>query len=186
MVTISNQQLDNDILTYFRRNKNRAIATTSIVQKFAHDDSAQARARIYERLRRLVRVGSLKRPQKGWYRYRRPLPAAAAPGAGTTRYEAMWRVLRARRTVSLDDLQEMAGVSREYASTFCTTMLRHEAVRCLAPGKYQLINDPVAMPRDEASAAKKRDARKAAALAAIDNAQAALAQAKTAINDMED
>ena len=53
----------------------------------------------------------------------------------------MWRLLRARKVVSYDDLQELAGASRSYAREWMATLIKREVVRKLSKGRYQLIND---------------------------------------------
>lgn len=183
MKTIENEKLDAAIVDFFAKHKKAQVQTDLIVQRFAAGESSLERARIYERLRGLVRAGAIRRIKKGVYQYCKPL---AQPGTGSTKQEVMWRLIRARRTVTLDDLVELADVPRTTASVFCGNLVRNDVARKVSAGKYQLIKDPVAMPRDEKTTERKRSARKAAAIAALENAQAALAQAKTAINEMED
>jgi hypothetical protein len=178
MVTIAMQ--NSPILDFYRQRKGSAVPTHMIVTRFG-DGTPLTRARIYETIRRLERRKAIERVQKGLYRYKHGIQS----GKGDTKQEIMWRVLRARRTVTVDDLVEMAGASRVHAGQFIATMIRNEVVRKNGD-KYSMIKDTVVMPRDEKTAAKKRSARKAAALAAIDNAKAALEDARAAISDMEE
>lgn len=53
----------------------------------------------------------------------------------------MWRLLRARKVISYDELQELAGVSRSYAQEWMATLIKRQVVRKLSKGRYQLIND---------------------------------------------
>lgn len=53
----------------------------------------------------------------------------------------MWRLLRARKVVSYDELQELAGASRSYAQEWMATLVKREVVRKLSKGRYQLINE---------------------------------------------
>ena len=56
----------------------------------------------------LTQAGRLRRVDKGTYE---PPEGPRTPD----KQECMWRILRMRRTLTADDLQEMAGVSRDYA-----------------------------------------------------------------------
>lgn len=173
MVTIAMEK--SPILAYYR-DKKKPVPSAMIVAKFG-DGTDLARARIYETIRRFERRGAIRRVRKGLYQYKQGLTT----GAGPTKYEVMWRLLRARRTVTIDDLVEMAGVSRPYAIAFLATMLRNEVVRCVGDGsKYSITVDAVAMPRDEVTAAKKRVAR---AMEAIVRAESALADIKKIIEE---
>lgn len=61
----------------------------------------------------------------------------------------MWRTLRVRKTLTVDDLIELSGASRYYAKNFLRRLIKREIVRAIKIGrkwKYQLINDPVIMP----------------------------------------
>jgi hypothetical protein len=178
MVTIATE--NSPILAYYRDKKGKDVPTRVIVKKFG-DGTPLTRARIYETIRRLERRNAIERVQKGLYRYKNGIQS----GNGDTKQEVMWRLLRIRRTVTIDDLVELAGVSRVHAGQFLDTMIRNEVARKNGD-KYSMIKDTVAMPRDEKTAAKKRAARRAAALAAIDNAKAALDDARAAISDMEE
>lgn len=50
----------------------------------------------------------------------------------------MWRLLKSRKVVSYDDLQELAGVSRSYAQEWMATLVRRKVVKKLDSGKYRL------------------------------------------------
>lgn len=93
--------------------------------------------------------------------------------------EIMWRYLRARKTVTIDDLVEISGASREYASEWVYMLARREIVEKIRLGrarKYRLISDPVVMPKDSARADRLMELRKQkkkealAALVAVDTA----------------
>ncbi|MDD2462533.1 MAG: hypothetical protein PHI97_00895 [Desulfobulbus sp.] len=113
--------------------------------------------------------------------------------------EIMWRLLQMRRRVSVEDLMELAGVSREYAKQWLRVLVKREVVRKeQQPGKagvWHLINPSADMPEDEDSAAKLRNLRlqhKAAVhlidttIKQLQSASEALFQAKAAITSMEE
>lgn len=177
MMRIDNSEGGDQVLAYFCDRSGQEIPVAEAVHSLAGDDATTAR-RVRKRVCRLCEQGHLVRVRTGVYR----ATARPAVGAGQSKYEVMWRLLRARRSVTVDDLQELAGVSREYAQRFCAAMVRHDAARRIAPGHYQLSADTVRMPRDKKRAAEN----KRRAMAAIDNAKQALDAAEVAIRDMED
>ncbi|MDG4475409.1 hypothetical protein [Thiovibrio frasassiensis] len=108
--------------------------------------------------------------------------------------EVMWRVLRMRRRVTVDDLVEMAGAGAEYASDWLRMLEVRAVVRKINPGGgkpcvWQMINDTVEMPVDTDSAAKHRALRikkKQQALADLAAAQKLIGKAHQAITELED
>ena len=64
--------------------------------------------RLCNTMSELTQAGRLRRVDKGTYE---PPEGPRTPD----KQECMWRILRMRRTLTADDLQEMAGVSRDYA-----------------------------------------------------------------------
>jgi hypothetical protein len=78
-------------------------------------------------------------------------------------HEIMWRFLRARKVVTIDDLREIAGASRNYATEWMRMLQKHELVKVIRTGnlrKYQLISDQVAVPQNDEKAKKFRRARR--------------------------
>ena len=74
--------------------------------------------RLCNTLSELTLAGRLRRVDKGLYE--RP------DGPKTPdKQECMWRILKMRRTVSAADLQEMAGVSRDYALEWLRLCVRN-------------------------------------------------------------
>lgn len=108
--------------------------------------------------------------------------------------ERMWRLLRMRRRVIVDDLVEMAEAGAEYASDWLRMLEVRGVVRKTNPGggkpcAWQLINDTVEMPVDTDSAAKYRALRKKKkqqALADLAAAQKLIGKVHLAITEMED
>lgn len=142
----------------------------------------KSRSRVSTALRDLGRSGEVEQVSRGVYRWR---------GNGHKKpeiREAMWKLLRARRVVDVDDLQELAGASRKYAEEWLRTLDRHGVVRKLRAGRYQLVKDRVAMPVPDDNTMKLREIRakrKAAALDALARAEAAITEAKIAIEEIE-
>ena len=133
--------------------------------------------RVRSVLRDFCRGGEAERVAKGRYRY---------IGKGVERQtlqQKMWRYFRMARTVSVDDLREVVGASAEYAGEWLRGMVRMGIARDCGNGKYQLLKDPVEMPRDNAKAEylrRHRQARKDA-LAALGRVRLALDEAIEAV-----
>jgi hypothetical protein len=70
----------------------------------------------------------------------------------------MWRVLRAKRTVTVEDLLMMAGAAGSYAREWLG-MLEARGVVRKAGQKYVLIKDHVEMPENDAKAERLRALR---------------------------
>jgi len=102
--------------------------------------------------------------------------------------EVMWRVLRDRRKVTVDDLVEMAGAEESYVKEWLQMLVRREIVRKYKNGNYLMIKDPVDMPRNEEKAQKLRRirAKKKKALDALDKAVTAALEARMAVVEIEE
>jgi len=103
--------------------------------------------------------------------------------------EVMWRVLRARRTVTLADMEELAGASPTYATEWLQMLGRRKIVRHLKNGKWQMVTDPgPTMPLNDEKAERLRNlrAKKKEALDAMDRAFMAIAEARMAMSEMID
>jgi len=125
----------------------------------------KTKKRLYTTIRDLLRAGEIERRGEGVYAWK---GKARKPD----RREVMWRILRARRFVTVEDLQEMAGVSRDYAREWLRMILKKEIVRKERSG-YRLVSDPVEMPENTEKTEKLRDLRKRMAQAAALLRQAA-------------
>ncbi|MDH5298696.1 MAG: hypothetical protein OEV91_06720 [Desulfobulbaceae bacterium] len=145
--------------------------------------TAAEQRKLVSRLRDLKREGTVQGVGMSLYRLAKGPEAACA---GEIRLK-MWKVLRARRTVHIDDLVELAGASREYAKEWLETMARHQVVRAVAKGRYLLIVDRVEMPRLADNAQKLRRLRaRQKALSKLGEARVAIDEAEKAINEMGD
>lgn len=97
--------------------------------------------------------------------------------------EVMWRVLRMRKRVTVDDLVEMAGASHSYAEKWLRMLADKGVVR--ESGMYwQLVVDQVDMPVDTKAAERLRKLRrrqKEKLLATLDAAKGLLEQVRAEI-----
>ena len=104
----------------------------------------------------------------------------------------MWRLLKMRRRVTVDDLVEMAGVSRDYAREWLLILVRREVARKIQePGKaglWVLINDTAEMPLDENKAARLRGIRlkKKQVISKLDAIDTALGDIRQILKTMEE
>lgn len=136
-------------------------------------------------VRDLKRVGALEAVSNGVYR----LGQSAVHKPAPQKQEVMWRTLRGRRTVSVDDLVEFAGTSRNYAMQWLRMLLKRGVVRDLGNKKYQLIQDRVENPKDTEKAEKLRELRrlrKNRLESAIDQAQIRIVEAGQLLDDARD
>lgn len=156
------------------------IEASELIDRAGLQSYAEKR-RMYQAVKDMVKRGELEPAGVGrylWVARRRPLAEIR---------EAMWRVLRARRRVSVEDLMELCRASREYAREWLRMLERRGVVRKEEGKVYRIVSDPVAMPRDDAKAARLRAlraARKAEALAALDEAKRAIAKAREAVSGL--
>ena len=134
---------------------------------------------VYGAMSDFMDAGEVERVRPGVYRYigkKKDVPEKRV---------VMWRLLRARRMVTISDLEELAGVCGEYARQWLTMLIRRGIVVRIGEDKYRLKNDPVVMPEDEdkAEQLRKLRARNKQTLSAILAAQNALLAAGTAMTE---
>jgi len=137
------------------------------------------RERIRNALAELAKRGEVEKV--GVNLYQRREREAGQP----TKWEVMWRVVRARRQATVTDLMELAGVQRDYAREFLRALVKR-GVLVQAGETYRLAAEQVEAPRHEAKAAYLRRYREAKkkALAALDGVFAAVAEARMALADL--
>lgn len=147
---------------------------------------------LYNSLRDLQRTGEVEKVRPGVWRYLgRPDPME--------KQRVMWRLVRSfrqsGRAITISDLIELAGVSKNFAEEFLNSLVRRELARRIGPrnlpGSFVLIKDPVAFPFNEAKAEKLHQIRERgkAAMAALDDARRgfdALAGAMRALTEVCD
>ncbi|WP_139796702.1 winged helix-turn-helix domain-containing protein [Desulfacinum hydrothermale] len=138
---------------------------------------------IWTVLRDARRRGEIERVDKGKYRAR----AGAGRRCGRDR---MWSVIRMRRRITADDLAELAGVERSYASSYLRDLARTEVVRARWQGRqrvYELAHGYTGHmqtpPGDNAERIRRFRAKKKAAMEALDKAMGALQEARAALAD---
>lgn len=112
---------------------------------------------------------------------------------------AIWAVIRMRKSVTVEDLQELTGAKKDYAKEFLQLLVRREVIEKM-PAKrngtslYRLVNDiGKDTPENDEKAARLRKSR-AAKKAALDmiaeagndliSAAQKLNAARIAVNDM--
>ncbi|MFZ5775080.1 MAG: hypothetical protein ACOY3Z_06310 [Thermodesulfobacteriota bacterium] len=140
-------------------------------------------------LKDLAQSGKLTRLERGLY------AIASAPVDDSQLQQKMWRILRARRQATVEDMVELTGAAVEYAREFFRMLEANGVVEKIRPsgGAHQpcvwrMINDPVKLPVDDTKAARLRELRlkkKNQALADIATAQGLLGRAAKAIEDLE-
>lgn len=151
-----------------------------------HLQTRKEHKRMLNTLSDLSRAGKVVRVSQGIY-------AEAKPAAEPDKREIMWRLLKMRRRVTVDDLVEMAGVSRDYAREWLLILVRREVARKIQePGKaglWVLINDSAEMPLDEDKAARLRNIRlkkKKAIAGKLDAIDAVLGEVRQLLQTMEE
>jgi predicted transcriptional regulator len=166
-------------------------ATTDAVSIRVGAKDRKGHKRVLNVLSDLLRQGRISRIRQGVY---------GPPTGDSTlsRAEVMWRVLRMRRRVQIDDLVEMAGASPSYAREWLAMLVRRGVVAKVQQppggrGVWQLTNDQVDMPEnvDKAEALRAlRLRRKKEALEKMETAGKALVEiekmaraAKTAVGN---
>ncbi len=176
----------NETFTGRIRKAARALAPNTFTTR---DLSIQAgiKSRLEDRNIRSVindlrKTGEIVNMSRGVYTY-----AGKQKGKPEIR-ERMWRILRARRNVSVDDLMELAGASEDYAKQWLRMLDRRGVIRA-KNGRYRMIEDPIDMPEDDAKAEalrRLRGTKKAQALKALDSASASIAYARGIMEGLDD
>jgi len=156
----------NEIRTAIKAlGKDRRKITISEIAAKLDLVSGKDKLPLYSTLRDLRRSGEIERVVSGTYRW------TGKKNGKPQVQEVMWRILRMRKVVTKEDLQELAGASRNYAKEWLNMLVRREVARKLSGGRYQLISDAVEMPVNIEKAEKlymlymkrKREAIKAVA-----------------------
>jgi predicted transcriptional regulator len=150
-----------------------------------HLQTSKDHKRMLNTLSDLTRRGKIIRVSQGVY-------AEAKAAAEPDKREVMWRLFKMRRRVTVDDLMEMADVSRDYAVEWLRVLVKREVARKLQePGKtglWVLVNENVEMPQDEDKAQRLRDIRmkKKKVLARLKSIDTAVADVRKIVQDLEE
>ncbi|MDY6789707.1 MAG: hypothetical protein SWH54_00380 [Thermodesulfobacteriota bacterium] len=137
--------------------------------------------KLYRTILDLKRSGEIEPLKKGAYIYKGKKQKPQLQ-------EVMWRVLRDRRKVTVDDLIEMAGAEKSYVKEWLQMLVRRGIVRKNKNGIYLMIQDPVDMPKNEEKAEKLRRIRaeKKKALDAIDKVVTLALEARMAVVEISE
>lgn len=131
------------------------VKVKAIDYRLGLDYGTKHAKRLHAALGDLVKMGDAVRTAPGeylWQNRKKP------PTIG----ERMWRVLRARKVVALEDLQELAGAKRSYAEEYMRHLVRSGFCRKIGRGKqarWRLVKDPVKMPETRQRARRKKKER---------------------------
>lgn len=136
--------------------QNNGEACADAVSNALMAQTRQQHKNILNTLSQLYGQGRLQRPRQGVY-------APAVPSQKTDKRGAMWRVLRMRKRVTVEDMMTMADAGKDYAREWLSMLAARDVVRKIQePGKtavWILVKDSVEMPQDEEKAARLRDIR---------------------------
>lgn len=150
------------------------ISTTASTDVVA---GRHVRPMVQTALRDLCKSGEAERIDSATYRW------LGRSGETPQIRERMWRVIRARRTVSVEDLMELAEAGEHYAMQWLRLLVRQGIMRKLSDGRFQMIHDPVIMPEDEEKKQNLRALYKKRVRKALERAEAAIAEAREALDD---
>lgn len=135
--------------------------------------------KIRDVIKELCKAGEIVRTGRGVYMY------VGKPKKKKQLQEIMWKVLRDRRNVTVENLRAFSGASEDYAKEWLR-LLKRRGVVAETNGRYRLIKDtgPDGMPENDEKADALRALRqkkKEQALKALDRAEAAIKEAREAI-----
>jgi hypothetical protein len=153
------------------------------------------RHRLNETLGDMRKTGEVERITPGVVAYR-GRPRDAVPDVRS----AMWSVLRMRKSVTLDDLQELAGAGKRYAREFLAMLAKRGCIERIPKENgrflYRLIQDPGPQTPTDSEKADRLRALREAKKRAIEQldlagesliaATHAVVQARMAINDISE
>lgn len=160
--------------------------TADAISKTLDVRTRKEHKRLLNTLSELSLSGRLHRVRQGVYGppLVQPLP---------DRRVVMWRILRMRRRVTVDDLVELAGVSASYALEWLRALVAREVVikqqATGQKGTWLLINDTVDMPVDTEKAERLRALRrrqKAALQEDLEVIDAALSRVRKVVATIEE
>ncbi|MDH5525548.1 MAG: hypothetical protein OEY01_16390 [Desulfobulbaceae bacterium] len=158
--------------------KAQAEFTTTDVAHKAFVQTATEHKKVLHALTDMTNAGKLDRVSRGVYAM--PKSLQREPQI----QEKMWRLFRAKRKVTRADIVELTGASEMYAKEFFKMLVDNGVAKDLGGQIYQLIKDPVEMPRNEEKADRYRRMRlkHKQALEQLDQADAKIIEAQAAVN----
>lgn len=108
--------------------------------------------------------------------------------------QVAWRILRARKRVTVPDLVELVGMGEHYARQWLKSLEGNGIIKCIGGGAlgkenkpkiWKLMHDPVVMPvnTDLRESHRKQKERQLAAMSKIEVAEKALTEARQLLTD---
>lgn len=122
----------------------------------------QERATIRQALRDFLRRGEFLRVNPGVYRFQ-------GRQAEPTKRQRLWNTVRRmpQSAFSLDDLEQITGIGREYCKEFCSFLVRDGYARRIRGGRYHRAGGMgVEVPPDRKAIQKYRAIRKSSKMKA--------------------
>lgn len=160
-----------------------AVMSVDDLLDAARVQTYEEKKRAWNTLRDLVRSGELERVDRG--RYRLVKRADMAP----KKQAVMWRFLKMRRVVTVDDLVEVSAASRDYVREWLRGLARKDVVRRREDGAFVLTQEMPAAepPKNDAKAEKLRELRrerKARVMEALDRIHASVCDLCGTLEDL--
>jgi len=141
-----------------------------------------AEKKLHQAVKGLVKGGDLVKTENGFFK-----AAADRPPGAPGKEEVMWRFLRLNRQADAAQLMALAGAAQGTVAKFGARLVKR-SLAVKTAGGWRLIQDPGPEPPfDDARADRARRWREKQreALAKLDAAWAALAEARMAVSQME-
>jgi|SRR5208282_6606651 len=143
--------------------------------------------RVYNTILELVRTKEIQRVSRGVYTY------SGKPNQKPLKQKIMWSYFRMRMkcgaSVTVEELQAAAGVSKKYASEWLGFLVRTGFAKDHGNGRFQLLKDPVDMPLDEKKAERLRNihaSKRKEVLAILDEIRKAFARLEQTVGELAD
>lgn len=151
--------------------------------------SSKEETRMRSTVKDFIRRGEMARIAPSEFRY----VGRVKDKAETEKRLVMWRLLKMRRLVTVEDLEEMAGASKEYILSWLRSLVGQGVVQKISgptvtdPCKWRLIKDVDMMPEDEAQKEKYRQIRqqkKEALARVLDRIKAGVDEARGLVEEI--
>jgi hypothetical protein len=164
----------------------RTFTPSDMAEKLGIQTYAE-KNRAYDAIRNLVKAKEIQRVSRGVYSY------SGKPGQQISKQKIMWNYFRMRMkcgaSVTTEELQATAGVSRRYANEWLAFLVESGFVKDHGNGRFQLLKDPVEMPVDESKAERLRNlrtSRREEVIAILDEIRSAFSRLEDVVGDMAD
>ena len=174
------ETFENKVRKIIKDHAGKSIKNLGMIAMLGIKTKAEKQS-LYNALVDLRKSGEIIRIKKGEYKW---LGKKADPQLR----EIMWHILRARKNITIEDMQELSGAAELYVREWLRMLCARGIVKKTGSGKYSMIKDPVIMPGDDKKAdrlRKMRKQKKIEALAALTAADLAIKKARLTIEGME-